>query len=278
MNRIGSLCTGYGGLDLAVENVLGGELVWYSEFDKHPSALLQKRFPQIPNLGDLTTIEWSGVEPIDILTGGYPCQPFSNMGKKLGEDDERHLWPYIREAIRVLRPRVTVLENVAAHLVRGFPTVLRDCAEDGLSVRWVVVGASEAGAPHRRDRLFFVVTDPDSSGCQGHCLQPERLVSSGERSGVADGVSNFSWGDYGTAIKQWEGILGRKAPYPVEDNANGRPRPTSKFYEWMMGLPEGWVTDAGLPYGAQIKLLGNGVVPQQAELALRLLLDTGQLR
>lgn len=70
--RIGSLCTGYGGLDMAVEKVLGGEVVWYSEFDKHPSTLLAERFPGIPNLGDLTKIEWAQVEPVDVLTGGLP--------------------------------------------------------------------------------------------------------------------------------------------------------------------------------------------------------------
>jgi DNA-cytosine methyltransferase len=161
MNRIGSLCTGYGGLDMAVENVLGGEVVWYSEFDKHPSTLLAQRFPGIPNLGDLTKIDWRRVEPVDILTGGYPCQPFSPAGKRLGEDDPRHLWPHIREAIRVLRPRVTILENVDGHRSLGFATVLRDCAEDGLDVHWVSVRASDAGAPHKRERLFFVVSDPE---------------------------------------------------------------------------------------------------------------------
>lgn len=161
MNRIGSLCTGYGGLDLAVERVLGGEMVWYSEFEKHPSTLLAARFPGIPNIGDLTKIDWHSVPPIDILTGGYPCQPFSVAGKKLGENDERHLWPYIREAIRGLRPRLTILENVAGHRRRGFSRVLGDCAEDGLDVRWVSVRASDVGAPHQRERLFFVITNPD---------------------------------------------------------------------------------------------------------------------
>lgn len=145
---------------MAVESVLGGRLAWYSEFDKHPSTLLATRFPGVPNLGDITKIDWAGVQPVDIITGGYPCQPFSVAGKRLGENDPRHLWPYIREAIRVLRPRITILENVAGHRRLGFDRVLGDCAEDGLDVRWVSVRASGAGAPHRRERLFFMVTDP----------------------------------------------------------------------------------------------------------------------
>ena len=259
---------------MAVESVLGGRMVWYSEFDKHPSRLLALRYPGIPNLGDLTTIDWHSVEPVDVLTGGYPCQPFSNAGKKLGENDDRHLWPFIREAIRLLRPEITILENVAAHRSRGFSTVLRDCAEDGLSVRWVSVCAADAGAPHKRERLFFSITNADSERLQGNRIQPFGYEPTSECSGVAHGLSGYEWGSYELAVKEWEVIMGRPAPHPVEPNANGRPRPRAEFYEWMMGLPEGWVTDAQLPYSAQIKLLGNGVVPQQAELAVRLLLDT----
>ena len=161
--RIGSLCTGYGGLDMAVEHVLGGTLSWYSEIEKHPSTLLSERFPGVPNLGDLTTIDWKEVEPVDVLTGGYPCQPFSVAGKQQGENDPRHLWPYIREAVRVLRPKLAFFENVSNHRKLGFTTVLRDCAEDGFDVRWTTVRASDVGAPHQRERLFFVVTPYSNS-------------------------------------------------------------------------------------------------------------------
>lgn len=260
---------------MAVENVLGGELAWYSESDKPASRLLKHRHPDTKNLGDLTALNWNEVPPVDVLTGGYPCQPFSNAGKKLGENDERHLWPYIREAIRVLRPRLALFENVASHLARGFSTVLRECAEDGWDAQWVTVGASEVGAPHNRERLFFVVTNTNSPGLQGDRLRPIRPLTFGERSGLVDGLQSFNWREYSEAIHQWESILGRPAPNPVEDNKNGRPRPTARFYEWMMGLPEGWVTDPeiGLAWSNQIKMCGNGVVPQQAELALRLLLS-----
>ncbi|MFC7753060.1 DNA cytosine methyltransferase [Tsukamurella soli] len=161
--RIGSLCTGAAMMDLAVEEFFDAELAWYSEVDKHASTVLAQRYPGIPNLGDLKLIDWAKVRaemPIDILTGGYPCQPFSQAGKRLGTDDPRYLWPYIREAIRHLRPRITLLENVAGHRSKGFSQVLQECAEDGLDVRWVSVRASDVGAPHRRDRLFFTISDP----------------------------------------------------------------------------------------------------------------------
>lgn len=134
--RIGSLFSGYAGLDLAVERVLGGDVVWYSEIDKHASTILRGVYPQVPNLGDITEIEWDKVPPVDVLTGGYPCQPFSAAGVREGVNDERHLWPHVREAIRVLQPKLVILENVVGHRSLGFDTVLGEMAEDGISARW----------------------------------------------------------------------------------------------------------------------------------------------
>ena len=159
--RIGSLFSGYGGLDAGVQSVLGGSVAWHVEFDKHPSAILAHHFPDVPNFGDVTAVDWSTVEPVDVLTGGYPCQPFSHAGKRKGTDDERHLWPHVRDAIGALRPRLVVLENVAGHLTLGGPGVVGEIAGLGYDARWGVVRAADAGAPHRRARLFIVAT-PDA--------------------------------------------------------------------------------------------------------------------
>ncbi|WP_280442949.1 DNA cytosine methyltransferase [Nocardia brasiliensis] len=162
MLRIGSLCSGYLGLDMALESELADtELVWVADIDRNAIRLLEHRAPGVPNLGNIKQIDWHSVPPIDILTAGYPCQPFSTSGRRKGEDDPRHLWPFVYEAIRVLRPRLTLLENVAGHRSKGFDTVLGDLAEIGLSAQWVSVRASDIGAPHRRDRLFIAVTYPD---------------------------------------------------------------------------------------------------------------------
>ncbi|NKS42275.1 DNA (cytosine-5-)-methyltransferase [Rhodococcus hoagii] len=167
--RAGSLFSGYGGLDLAVQEVFGAEVVWHCEWEAAPSAILEHHWPGVPNLHDVTEVDWATVPPVDILTGGYPCQPFSAAGKRKGTNDERHLWPYVREAIRVLRPRYTVLENVAGHRSLGFDRVLGDLAEDGMHVRWTSLRASDIGAPHHRERLFILVTLPDSEGVRrGH--------------------------------------------------------------------------------------------------------------
>jgi len=100
LTTIGSLFTGYGGLDMAVQSVLGGEVAWYSEIDKHACTVLGAHHPGVPNLGDITAVDWTTVEPVDVLTGGYPCQPFSHAGQRKGTDDERHLWPFIADALR----------------------------------------------------------------------------------------------------------------------------------------------------------------------------------
>jgi len=158
--KIGSLCTGYGGLDMALD----GETVWVSDIDKHARTLLAHRFPDIPNLGDLTAIDWATVEPVDVLTAGYPCQPFSHAGKREGLNDERHIWPHIANAIRVLRPGHVFLENVAGHLSLGLGDVLADLAKAGYDTEWVCVRASDVGAPHRRERLFILAVNRDTNG------------------------------------------------------------------------------------------------------------------
>ena len=161
--RIGSLCSGAGGLDMAVERMLGAKTAWHCEIDPAASKVLAHRYSGVPNHRDLTTTDWDAVEPVDILTGGYPCQPFSHAGRRKGTDDERHIWPHVREAIRRVRPRLTLLENVAGHRSLGFDRVLGDLAEDGMHVRWTSLRASDAGAPHQRERLFILVTPADAS-------------------------------------------------------------------------------------------------------------------
>src|SRR5690606_40192712 len=104
----------------------------------------------------ITAVPWEDVPPVDIVTGGYPCQPFSVAGKRKGTSDARHLWPNIAHALRVLRPRYAFFENVANHLRLGFADVLADLAELGFDAEWTTVRASDVGAPHQRRRLFVL--------------------------------------------------------------------------------------------------------------------------
>lgn len=153
--RAGSLCTGYGGLDRAIHRLLGVRLAWTADNDPDASKVIAARHAA-PNLGDIKAIDWTAIEPIDVLTAGYPCQPFSEAGKGLGADDPRHLWPFVLDAVRHLRPRLVVLENVKGHLRIGFPQVLADLAEVGFDAEWTVLRACDVGACHQRARLFVV--------------------------------------------------------------------------------------------------------------------------
>jgi DNA (cytosine-5)-methyltransferase 1 len=284
--RIGSLFTGYGGLDIAVEKHFGGEVAWYSEIDKAACTVLQAHHPMIPNLGDVTKIDWSMVEPVDILTGGYPCQPFSMAGDRKGKDDERHLWPYVRGAVGALRPSHVVLENVLGHLSLGLANVIGDLAGLGYDCRWGVVRASDAGACHERSRVFITANPYGVShrSRDGKQLEDSDAGFDVLRSVVSDPQSRFSrsgdeiqeandtgvdWSGFAAAIRRWERLT-RPAPEPTIAGVDGE-RLSPAFVEWMMGLPEGHVTGHGLSNAQALKMLGNGVVWQQALRALGLL-------
>lgn len=312
---------------MAVEAYFHAETVWTCEFDKHASKVIEARINK-PNHGNLKTTDWGQVEPIDILTAGYPCQPFSHAGLRKGADDERHLWPYIKEIIRQLRPQYVVLENVRGHFGLGFREVLGDLAFIGYDARWRLIRASDVGAPHRRERLFIVAYPnstrwprPDASNIQA----PESWDSSsnsyeythadGQRcnlgqnygneveyqgqsqlisSRLVETVTTHTNSDTRTKSRRTsrevrtESIGLRRGAY--EGQARGQyrfsremdkeevPSPLDqgklnvKFVEYMMGLPSGWVTGVGLSRAQTLKILGNGVVPQQAYKALELLL------
>lgn len=163
--RIGSLFSGVGGLDLAVERIFGAHTVWVSEIDPSASKVLAKRFG-VPNLGDITKIDWDTVPEIDILTGGFPCQDVSAAGLRAGmtHGTRSGLWAIMAEAIAALDPKVVVIENVRGLLsaqatdsdTRAIAQVLEDLAAIGYDARWITVPASAVGAPHKRERVFIV--------------------------------------------------------------------------------------------------------------------------
>jgi DNA (cytosine-5)-methyltransferase 1 len=165
--RIGSMCTGFGGLDAAVCEVFGGSVAWHAELDPHASKVLEHRFPEVPNLGDITAVDWASVEPVDIVAAGFPCTEISYAGRGAGitKGTGSGLWFPIADALRVLRPRLIVLENVAGIVTRrpGLDVVLADLATLGFDAEWLRVRASDVGAPHRRERWFCLAQDADRS-------------------------------------------------------------------------------------------------------------------
>ena len=174
VRALGSLCSGGGGLDLAVEQFFGAETVWHAETDPAAAAVLAHRWPGVPNHGDLTTVDWATVAPVDIISAGWPCQPFSLAGKRKGASDERAIWPHIARAVRALRPGIVVLENVSAVLGPELTRVANCLAEIGYDLRWRCLRASDIGAAHRRERAFILAElSAHTSGQRRHQRQPE---------------------------------------------------------------------------------------------------------
>ena len=288
--KIGSLCTGYGGLDMAVEAFFDAEMVWCAENDKYASKLIEQRFNK-PNLGDIKEIDWATVEPIDILTAGYPCQPFSHAGQRKGTDDQRHIWPHIIKAISILRPKFIILENVRGHLSLGFKEVLGDLAKNGYDAKWRVVRASDVGAPHQRARLF-IVAYPINSRCQQR--EPSRFKAGFSKFEIDGCASNSNCNSCEKSRRATLCLQGKSRGLQSRENKRqtryehrfsrsmdrqtvpdtlDQGRLNAKFVEYMMGLPIGWVTNLDFTRSQQLKMLGNGVVPQQAYYALQLLCD-----
>jgi DNA (cytosine-5)-methyltransferase 1 len=179
--KIGSLFSGYGGLDLAVMNLLDAEVVWHCEWDKAPSKILEKHFPGIPNYRDVSKVDFSTIEQVDILTGGFPCQDLSLAGKRAGLQDGTRsgLWSEFARAIETIKPRLVVIENVRGILtatasngmeyspevldelgsrpvLTAIQAVLGSLADIGYDAKWTGVRAADAGAPHNRFRVFII--------------------------------------------------------------------------------------------------------------------------
>ncbi len=160
------LCAGYGGIELGLARVLPTlRSIALCEIEAFPIANLVAKMEaglmeSAPIWTDLKTFPWEGFrDRVDILTGGYPCQPFSAAGKRAGKEDPRHLWPWIADGIRILRPRVCFFENVEGHISLGLSSVISDLEELGYKVSWGIFSAREVGAPHQRKRVFILAHD-----------------------------------------------------------------------------------------------------------------------
>ena len=165
MNELALFSGGGGGLLASL--LLGHRIIGYVEIDDYCQRITAQRIkdgilPEAPIFSDITAFNDSGYAAaytglVDVLSGGFPCQPFSLSGKRLGAADERNMWPATIECIRVVRPGIVFLENVPALLTSGyFGTVLGDLAASRYDVRWRCLSAAEVGAPHKRNRLWIM--------------------------------------------------------------------------------------------------------------------------
>ena len=163
MTTLGSICTGAGGMDIGLE-AAGLTVAWQSEIEPHASAVLAKRWPGTPNLGDVRALASRPPEPVEVLAGGIPCQGHSVAGLRKGGEDERNLWPHVASLIGAWlpqdRPRIVIIENVTGLLTSDdgafMAGLLRDLDRLGYETEWDCATACSVGLPHRRDRVFIV--------------------------------------------------------------------------------------------------------------------------
>ena len=162
--RLLDLFSGIGGFSYAAEKLIGGyETVAFCEMDEFCQKVLKKHWPQVPIYDDVRTLDAARLGRIDIVTGGYPCQPFSQAGRRQGEEDERHLWPEMLRIIKSCKPRYVLAENVAGHVTMGLDQVLTDLEDQGYTTRAIIVPACAKNAPHRRDRVWIIGQNVDDT-------------------------------------------------------------------------------------------------------------------
>ena len=220
--RHGSLFSGIGGFDLAAE-WMGWENVFHCEWMEFPRKVLDYHFPNADSHIDICKTDFRKyANTIDVLTGGFPCQPFSLAGKRKGTDDERYLWGEMLRAIQEIKPRFVIAENVAGITsIDGgmvFQQVCLDLENEGYEVQPFIIGACSKNAPHRRDRCWFIgvrnATDTNGIGCGRRSERPksnqskERKICENEqqhRDGVRCEVEGCGWSVTNTECEGLEG-------------------------------------------------------------------------
>lgn len=267
-----SLFSGIGGLDLAAEWA-GFTTIGQCEFADYPTKVLEKHWPDVPRWRDVRTLtkesfyERTGLRTVDVISGGFPCQPFSVAGKQKGKWDDRYLWPEMLRVITELRPRCVVGENVPGIIRIAAGQVVKDLERAGYHVVVFNFEAAAVGAWHRRSRVFFTgladVADADGSGLQGR-KQPETPDAAED---TGEQPSRAPAGECSEAVynAMRSGCAGDARREQSQELADGRC--------WAAEPDVGRVAH-GIPARVdRLKCLGNAVVPQQAYPIFKALME-----
>jgi DNA (cytosine-5)-methyltransferase 1 len=205
--RVLSLFAGIGGFDLGLERTGGFETVAFCEREDFPRRVLRKHWPHVPCFPDVRTLKGSDIDgSVDVICGGYPCQPFSTAGKRQGADDDRHLWPEFARLVDELRPAWVIGENVAGHISMGLDDVLADLEAKGYACQSFVIPACAVGASHRRDRVW-IVANAVSIGQQGQGQPLQRGGQAPQRKRQANHAEPVSERGIGRAQSRMGGMV-----------------------------------------------------------------------
>jgi DNA (cytosine-5)-methyltransferase 1 len=238
------LFSGIGGFALAAKWA-GFRTIGFSEVEPYACRLLAERFPAVPNFGDVRKFGPGKVGPVTVLTGGFPCQPWSVAGDQRGEDDVRHLWPATCDVIKEVRPTWFIGENVLGlEIMGGLDRVLDDLESINYETQPFIVPACAVGRRQRRDRIWILGHDSNAhgDGPQGRVHEPEEICG--------------PWSQV-----EFERLVQVSLQRGVPSRRSG-------------GISD------GIPHRSQrLKGLGNAIVPQVAERFLRFIaaIESGQL-
>jgi DNA (cytosine-5)-methyltransferase 1 len=267
------LFSGIGGFSLGLEATGGFETVAFCDIDQYPRQVLQKHWPHVKQYEDIKELNYErlkadGLLPIDIITGGYPCQPFSVAGRKKGEDDPRHLWPEYFRLVKELRPTWVIGENVSRHIKLGLDTVISDLESEDYAVRPFSISASSIGANHQRERVWIVANSRRPRGPWSKLREENENETRKENANQFERSSSTLKSNVANTERigqQGQGELVRSSG--STKNSDGQ---TSWSYDGSQ-RSEGWwefEPDVGrVAYGIpkrvdRLKSLGNSLVPQ----------------
>lgn len=269
---VGSLFSGIGGLELGLEMCGLGPVLWQCDSDPYSRAVLAHHWPDVRRYNDVREIDGEAAR-VDVLCGGFPCQPHSLAGKRRGTDDARWLWPEFCRIVEELRPPAVFIENVPGLRTSGLSVVLADLARLGFDAEWGCFSAAEVGAPHRRIRLFVLAYSDGDAGNARRIGDTDKGARGrhADRGGFGAHLANPDGarrGRQGDSVKGDGDSADQDAPQPLNggrDSSFGQPA-------WWATEPDvGRVAD-GVPARAhRLRLLGNAVVPQQAAHAFQAL-------
>ena len=270
------LFSGLGGFSLGLEATGGFETVAFCDIEKFSRKVLKKHWPNVKQYKDIKELTYEQIKedtlaPIDIVTGGYPCQPFSIAGSQRGEKDKRHLWPDMFRIVKECKPTWVIGENVSGHIKLGLDTVLQDLESEGYSVRAFSISASSVGANHQRERVWIIAhSNMENTRQHGRRIESTwntesigpRTSEETERSPNSDKVNGSSEraslvGESSDTNSQ--GLQGRRSEQQLRENETERP---TSWDSWWESEPSVGRVANGIPHRVdRLKGLGNSLVP-----------------